>query len=357
MFDPPDPIPSGGCDSPGTCWFRRHRNRPAEMPRGSCAAPKAALCKEHPCSLHSAPRRSHLPSATAPEGWYPWHRRIRVRARRAHRDTPRSCNHPTALQAHRLSHELADHFVSMKTRHEQHPLYQRLHLAKKLVCVAQPDFEAALTRFLHAAQERLWDHHSVQLVVTELRVLVTLQRHDFHNDGDRRIGDAIEKSVQLLEVVQGLGDGDIGPGFHFPMEPFELQAEIRGHWIEGAGDEELRRSANGVAGPVHALVELLDDLDESDGVHVPNTSCLGLDAGARRITGQRDDVSNSQRMRTKQIRLKRHRVSVASREMDEGLESNLLLDKCRECDAVHPHTCHRAVADVDAVGTGLLYKP
>ena len=55
-----------------------------------------------------------------------------------------------------------------------------------------------------------------------------------------------------------------------------------------------------------------------------------------------------------EIGLNGHEVAIARREVDQRLHSYALLAQRGEGDAAHPHTRHRAVADVDAVDAGLF---
>src|SRR5947209_18217725 len=106
----------------------------------------------------------------------------------------------------------------------------------------------------------------------------------------------------------------------------------------------MSRSADGVTRPIEALVELFDDLDEPDRIHVPDTARTRSQAVTRRVTGERDHVAYAQRVRAQEVRLERHGVPIARGEVDEGFETNALFDQGSEGDTVHAHARHRTVA-------------
>src|SRR5439155_16526842 len=155
-----------------------------------------------------------------------------------------------------------------------------------------------------------------------------------------------------LAVVERLRHGDVRAGFDLLPGAVDLGVEVAGRRSDGAGDGEVRRLANRRAKPVVALVETLQDLDQADRVDVPNAGRRRVVADAWRIAGERDDVANTERVRADQLRLERHQVLVAGGEVDQGVDANLLPDHERQRERAHADPRHRAVTDVDGVGTG-----
>ena len=103
---------------------------------------------------------------------------------------------------------------------------------------------------------------------------------------------------------------------------------------------------------VLAPVEPGQDRDEPDGVDVPDAR-RGEVADPRRVAGQGQDVADAQGMGAEQLRLERHEVPVAGREVDEALEVEVVLDAERDGDAAHPDPGHGRVADIEEVDAGL----
>ena len=103
------------------------------------------------------------------------------------------------------------------------------------------------------------------------------------------------------------------------------------------------------AGLVLAAVEPGQDLDQPDRVDVPDARAGRVVADPRRVAGQGEDVADAERMRAEQLRLERHEVPVAGREVDEALEVEVVLDPERDRHRAHPDPGHRRVADVDEV--------
>ena len=165
----------------------------------------------------------------------------------------------------------------------------------------EADFDAPLARLFHFSQVLLRDHHPCQLVVAELGMPVALQRHDLDHGRYGRIRDAIEEAVELLEVVQRLGDREVSAGLHLLVIPVQLVLEILGHRINCAGDQKVGRSTDRVAGPIDALVELFDDADEAGRFDVPDARRAGVATHLGWIAGQGDDVADAQRVRAQQL--------------------------------------------------------
>jgi hypothetical protein len=76
-----------------------------------------------------------------------------------------------------------------------------------------------------------------------------------------------------------------------PLQPIPFRGRVGGRGIERAGDRERRWLADRGAGRVLAAVEPRQDLDETDGVDVPDTGRTGQIADPGRIAGQGQDVT------------------------------------------------------------------
>ena len=132
---------------------------------------------------------------------------------------------------------------------------------------------------------------------------------------------------------------------------------VRGGRVERAGDREPGRLADRRTRLVLAAVEPAEDLDEADRVDVPDAGPGRVVADPRRVAGQREDVPDAERVRAEQLRLDRHEVPVAGREVDEALEVEVVLDAERDGHRAHPDPGHRRVADVDEVDAGVAQEP
>src|SRR5262249_31011035 len=93
----------------------------------------------------------------------------------------------------------------------------------------------------------------------------------------------------------------------------------------GTTDQEPGRPTDRRSTVVDSLVEALDNADQADGIDVPHRPDPWVGARAHVVAGQREDVANSQRMHSQQVRLQRHEIAVSTREMEKRFEANLLL--------------------------------
>src|SRR5919202_2115898 len=210
--------------------------------------------------------------------------------------------HAAALpQAARLANKLGNHFVAVEARHKQHAIHPIEDVKQELMCQLEAHLDAPLSRLLHFSQVLVGDDYPCQLVVAELGVPVALQRHDLDHGRDGRMRDARKEAVELLQVVERLGDGEVGTGFDLLVIPVQLVVEIVGHRVHGAGDQEVCGPTDRVAGPVDALVQLFDDADEAGRLDVPDAGRAGVAAHLGWIASQGNDVADAQRVRAQQL--------------------------------------------------------
>src|ERR1035441_7162838 len=101
-----------------------------------------------------------------------------------------------------------------------------------------------------------------------------------------------------------------------------FQAGVHAHSNEQRG---LR--ADGVAANIQAVVEVVDDVDEADGVDVEDRRGVGVKAHARRIAGDADEVAHPRGVRAQQLRLDAQNVAVAAAEVAHRLDAGVLLNQ------------------------------
>ena len=138
---------------------------------------------------------------------------------------------------------------------------------------------------------------------------------------------ALEENLQQIQVEDRLGDDVLGAGLHFPIQPAKLFIHIRRPGIGSHADQHGRLRAHGVPTDIEAVVEIVDNVDQPDGVHVEYCGGVGIEAHARRIAGDADEVAHAGRMGAQQFRLDAQNVAVAAAEMIGGLDSGLLLNE------------------------------
>src|SRR6266852_5166611 len=124
--------------------------------------------------------------------------------------TGRSLDTRAVAQADRLAYELGNHLVAVETGDEQRTIHAVEHVEQELVRQLKADVDAALTGLFHFAEVLARDNHARQLVVAELGMAIALQGHDLDDGRNGRIRHAAEEEIELLQVVQRLGDGEIG---------------------------------------------------------------------------------------------------------------------------------------------------
>ncbi len=162
-----------------------------------------------------------------------------------------------------------------------------------------------------------------------------------------------EHRLHLRHVVQRLGHDQVGSGGELPLQAVPLGRGVVGGGVEGARDGERGPVADGRARLVLSAVEPREDLDQADGVHVPDARAGGVVADARRVPGERQDVADAQGVGAQELGFEGHQVAIAGRGVDDALDGDVVLDAEGDGHGAHADPGHRRVADVHHVRAGV----
>ena len=234
------------------------------------------------------------------------------------------------------SDELGGLLVAAEARHEVGPGDERAGLVQERQRQFQADLRPAIAGRGHRRPGLVGDRDPRHLVVQELGVPCALERQQPEQDRDReaaRPEPAAGLRVHRLDLadrVERLGHDEMGAGGQLAFEAIPLGRTVGGRRVEGAGDREPGPLADRRAGAVLAPVEPGQDLDEADRVDVPDPRAGRVVADPGRVAGQGEDVPDAEGMGAEQLRLERHQVPVAGREVDEALDVEVVLDAERD---------------------------
>src|ERR1017187_4752121 len=212
-------------------------------------------------------------------------------------------------------------------------------------------FLASLIGIVHPAHplhEFLRHGHS-QFVDHELRVAVAGEGPDAANYWDLDALDALEKSLQVIQIENRLRHHVLGAGFYFPLEAADLLVHVEGARVGPHADQQGRLRSHGVTANVQPVVEVPYDVDQPDGVHIEDRGGIRIRPHARRIAGDADQVAHPGRMGAEQFRLDPQDIAVAAAEVVHGFNSGMLLDQLTGHLRAHAGAGAGAVGDIDAI--------
>ena len=153
----------------------------------------------------------------------------------------------------------------------------------------------------------------------------------------------------MVQVEHRLGDHVLGAGLDFPFEAADLLVQVERPGVGAHADQQGGLRPHGIAADIQAVVEVVDDVDQADGVHVEDRRGIRVGSHARRVAGDTDQVADAGRMGAQQLRLDAQDVAVAAAEVVDGFDAGLLLDELAGDLGAHAGAGARAIGNVDAV--------
>ena len=207
---------------------------------------------------------------------------------------------------------------------------------------------SALSTRAHALHELLGHRHA-QLVHHELGVAEAGERPDAADHRDLDVLDALQELLQQVEIEHRLRDDVLGAGLHFPLEAADLLVQVQRAGIRAHADQQRGLRTHRVAADIEPVIQIVDDVDQADGVHVEHRGGVRIGAHARRIAGDADQVAHARGVRAEQLGLDAQNVAVAAAEVEHRFDAGLLLDELAGDLRAHAGAGARAVGHVDAV--------
>ena len=219
-------------------------------------------------------------------------------------------------------------------------------------------FFARLLGVVHAAHALhvVFRHGHAQLVHHEFGVAKAGERPDAADHRNLDMLDALEKCFQQIQIEHRLRDHILGAGLHFPFETADLLIHVQRAGIGAHADQQGGLRAHGVAADIQAVIQIVDDVDQADGVHVEDGGGVGISAHARRIAGDADQVADARGVRAQQLGLDAQNVAVAAAEVNHRFDAGLALDELAGDLRAHAGAGARAVRNVDAIDAGAAHS-
>ena len=173
----------------------------------------------------------------------------------------------------------------------------------------------------HALELGFGEGDAGDLVLQVLGVVEVAQGHDAEEDG--------QALRHLRGVHQGLEGGDVegrgrdqevDAGLDLAPGVLDLALDVLGRGIDARADDERGRLGEGDAVAVVALVEAAQELDQLDGIDVPEAAGVGVVAQEGRRAGAGDDVPDAEGVGAEEVGLERHDALLPGRDGEDGFE-------------------------------------
>src|SRR5262245_36579935 len=209
-------------------------------------------------------------------------------------------------------------------------------------------------RLPHPFEHRIVLRGVWNFVVQKLGVAVTGQRPDSRDDRDAAMFYTLEEVFELPDVEDRLRDGEFGAGLDLPLEAPDFIIQVNRARVDAHADDEFRRLADRIAAGIEAVVEVVDQVRQTDRIDIEDGRGVRVRPHLRRIAGDDQKVSQSERRRPEQVGEHPEQVSIAATVMRDGLDADLLFDDQRDGQRAHARLGARAVGHVDRVDAGLF---
>src|SRR6185437_1188834 len=209
--------------------------------------------------------------------------------------------------------------------------------------------------FGHAFKDGV-GHGDAELVLHELGVANAGQRPDAGKHWNPVVFNASQKLLKQVNVKDGLGYGIICARFHFVFKAPHFLVNVHNAGVRAHADDKFGPSTDGIAANIETKIQIVDNIDQANSIHVKYSGGVRIIAHLGRIAGDPNDIVHSHCVATKKLRLHAEHVAVTPGEVQGGFNPGLLLYQSAQSQITHTGGGARTVRDVDGVNTGGLEK-
>src|SRR6516164_8285944 len=154
-------------------------------------------------------------------------------------------------------------------------------------------------------------------------------------------------------IEYGLGHYIARASGDFAFETRDLCIEILGVRIECTASDEICRIFEVFPGKIVAFVQSRDNLHQLDRVYVVDRRRSWVVSKFRRVTGQRQDVSDAQGGDPHQFALQTDQILVAATDVEQRHDIVSLLEYCTYCQVAYAKNRERIVCQSDCIAAGV----
>src|SRR5579883_1075893 len=197
-------------------------------------------------------------------------------------------------------------------------------------------------------------HRHTQLVDHELRIAVTGQGPDAGDDRQFVLFDPAQEQLEQIEIENRLRDDIFGARFHLPGKPPELLVHVERARVGSDTNQQRSLGSGGITADIESLIEIVGDVCQADGIDIEDRARIRVGAHARRIPGDADEIADTGRVCAEQLGLDAEDVAIAAAEVENRLDTGMLLDELTGDLRTQAGTRARAIRHVDAVDAMLF---
>ena len=137
----------------------------------------------------------------------------------------------------------------------------------------------------------------------------------------------LEKILQQRQIKYRLGDRIFGPGLNLVGEAASLFVNVGNAWIGAHTNNKAGSSAQRIATNVEAAIQVVNDIHQTDGIHVEDGGRVGIVAHLRRVAGNANQVADTHGGGAQEIGLNAEDIPVAAGVVQDGFYAHIFLDQ------------------------------
>jgi len=169
--------------------------------------------------------------------------------------------------------------------------------------------------------------------------------------------DPLQEIIQKSKVEDRLGYDIFRARLHLVFEALDLLIQVGQPGIGADSNHESGSRPDRIPAQIQPPVQVVDNVHQSDRIHVKHRRRIGIVPHLRRISRNADQVADSSGRCPQQVRLNAEHVAIAARIVQDGFDPDRLLHEQRKRLVAHARRRPRAVGNVHRVHAHRLDEP
>src|SRR5205823_111227 len=161
----------------------------------------------------------------------------------------------------------------------------------------------------------------------EFRIAHADEGPDSSDQRDSAVFNAPQKCFEQTQIEDGLRNHVLGARFHFEFKATNLVIQIGEARISSNADYEASSGADRIAAKIEPAIEVVYDIDESNGVYVKHCGGIGIIPHLWRITRDADEIPNPDSSRAQKITLDAQHISIAACVVQNRINADFALNQ------------------------------
>src|ERR1700685_4063642 len=124
--------------------------------------------------------------------------------------------------------------------------------------------------------------------------------------------DPAQKILQQAQVKNRLRHRKLSSGLYLELKPPDLFIQVSKTGIRSHPDDKAGTRTDRVSAKIQPPVQVVDDIDQADGIHIKDRSGIWIIAHLGGVAGNADQVSDPHRSCSKKVTLDAQHVAIAA---------------------------------------------